>query len=254
MRALSLVLAALAAMLVAAPIVRADEFERFHPDQMYRRLGAEAWETGRRAEAVTYFKRAARYADKPSQLALAIAHWEGEGVAVNRPLAYVYADISAERGYPDFVVARERYWAAMTAEEQAEAKRIGPAIHAELGDHVAKKRLEGKLKLGLSRKTGTRTGSSVSSVGTSAVDSNARAQMTAALSSALNNVRPGAAALEAGYKMQLLARIMREVGARNAVNYYSDANWRPRAYWAAQDAQWSELEGVVEVEPLRKDG
>ena len=253
MRALTFVLVVLAACCAGPASVRADEYERFHPDQLYRRLGAEAYETGRHAEAVDFFKRAARFADKPSQLALALAHWQGEGVAVNRPLAYVYADISAERGYPDFVVARERYWEAMTPEEQAEAKRIGPAIHAEIGDHVAKKRLEGKLKLGLSRKTGTRTGSSVSSVGTSAVDSNARAQMTAALSSAMNNVQLDRK-LEANYKMQLLARIMREVGARNAVNYYSDANWRPKAYWAAQDAQWAELEGIVEVEPLRKDG
>jgi hypothetical protein len=92
----------------------------------------------------------------------------------------------------------------------------------------------------------------VSPMGTAALDSSARALMTAAMSSALNNTIPDNPQLEAQYKMQLLTNIMTEIGARHAVNYYSDANWRPDAYWRAQDAQWKQLDGVVEVAPLRK--
>lgn len=231
---------------------RADEFERFHPDQLYRRLGAESWQAGDHATAVRYFERAARFADKPSQLALALAHWEGEGIAVNRPLAYVYADVAAERGYPDFLRVRERMWEQLTDEERARAERLGPTIVAELGDRVAKRRLEGKLRQGLSRKTGSRAGSSVSSVGTSAVDDAAKATMIAAMGSGLNNTLPFEDKRQANNRMMLLSRIMTEVGARNSANYYSNANWRPADYWRAQDAQWSELDGVVEILPLQK--
>lgn len=241
----------LLALMLATGVAAADEFDHYHPDQKYRRLGAQAWERDRHADAVRYFERAARYADKPSQLALAFAHWQGDGVAANRPLAYVWADVAAERGYPDFVGVRERFWAELTPSEQAEATALGPAIAAEYGDRVAKRRLEGKLRQGYSRKTGSRTGSGVSAVGTSAIDASARALMTAAMASALNNIHPGNPALEARNKMQLLANIMTAVGARHSTAYYADMNWKPADYWRAQDAQWSELDGVVEIGPLQ---
>src|SRR5687767_7064117 len=76
------------------------EYDRYHPDTHYRRLGFTSYAAGNHYEAVSYLTRAARYADKPSQLALALMYWEGDGVDADRARAYAWADVAAERGYP----------------------------------------------------------------------------------------------------------------------------------------------------------
>src|SRR5688500_17327614 len=88
----------------------ADEYDRYHPDQWMRRLAWTEYEAGKPEAAIPLFKKAARYADKPSQLALAMMYWNGDGVAADRVMGYVWADVASERGYPDFVAVRERYW------------------------------------------------------------------------------------------------------------------------------------------------
>jgi hypothetical protein len=241
---------------------RADEFDRYHPDQYYRQLGFEAWDKGDADGAVKLFQRAARYADKPSQLALAFAYW-GEGPIQNRPLAYAWADVAAERGYPDFLSVRERYWEALEESERESAKKIGASLADEYGDARAKKRLESLLRQGLSKKTGSRTGSGVSGVAAGTVDSSARAAMIAATStSRLNNlvvedidreitVKEAEQQMVVG-RMRLLAEVSSDTTRRSTSNYYADSNWKPKAYWAYQDAMWMELDGIVEVKALRR--
>ena len=84
-----------------------------HPDQRWRAEGVEALRAERNDEALTYFRRAARYTDKPSQAMLAAAFWEGKVVDQDRPLAYAWMDLAAERGYRDYLAAREQYWAEL---------------------------------------------------------------------------------------------------------------------------------------------
>lgn len=242
--------------LVVPALAAADEFDRYHPDQHFRRLAFESFERGKKAEAVPLFLKSARYADKASQLALAMIHWQGDGVAQDRARGYAWADLAAERGYPDFVAIRERYWAELTPEEQQRAQRDGAALADEYGDAKAKKRLELLMKQGLSRKTGTRTGSGVASVASVQVDASARATMIAAMfSSGLNNSGPGIdPKQQATNQMNLLTSVVAEVGARPSANYYSDANWRPKQYWAYQDAMWNELDGIVEVKAIKRGG
>jgi TPR repeat protein len=245
---------ALACLLFVPMFAFGAEYDRYHPDTHYRRLGFTSYSSGNHYEAVSYLTRAARYADKPSQLALALMYWEGDGVDRDRARAYAWADVAAERGYPDFLAVRERYWSEMTPEEQAEARRIGAEIAAEYGDAVAQKRLNGLLRQGLSRKTGSRAGSSTASLAAAQIDGSARASMLAAMAgTALMNIDQNASpALTAKRQMKLLEQILSDIDTRPSPNYYSDANWRPKQYWAYQDALWNEMIGIVEVRPLKR--
>ena len=74
-------------------------FIKAHPDMYWHALGQRALKRNRLGEAFYDFRRSARYADKASQVAVAAMLWNGWGVAKDRPLAYAWADLAAERGY-----------------------------------------------------------------------------------------------------------------------------------------------------------
>src|SRR5690606_4420973 len=96
-----------------------------HPDLRLRIDGMKALDAGFPRDAMTAFLKSARFADKPAQAMLANMYWDGVGTAVDRPRGYAWMDIAAERGYPDFLAWRERYWEALSPEEQREAIRVG---------------------------------------------------------------------------------------------------------------------------------
>src|SRR5690606_25562983 len=128
------------------PAVLTDGFLSAHPDLRWRREGIQAYEDGDHDAALSFFQRAARYADKPSQAMVAGMYSAGNGTAVDRTIAYAWMDLAAERLYPDFVVFRERYWNGLDEAERAAAVLRGQAIYAEYGDAVAKPRLETVLR------------------------------------------------------------------------------------------------------------
>ena len=128
-----------------------------HPDQRWRRRGLAALKREEPEEAFDFFRRAARYADKPSQAMIAEMLWTGWGVPVDRPLAYAWMDLAAERAYLPFLAKREEYWEALAPAERAAALAAGPGIYLEYGDEVAKRRLEFKLRLGKPRRGGLRS-------------------------------------------------------------------------------------------------
>ncbi|MFX1725974.1 SEL1-like repeat protein [Stenotrophomonas maltophilia] len=136
-----------------------DAFLNRHPDLRYRKLGKEAQARGRLEEARRFYRLGARHADKLSQAALAEMWWNGQGGGQDRALAYAWMDLAAERGTEFLLVLRERYWAALTPDEQTRAVQEGQALYAEFGDTVAQPRLERELRRGLSEVTGSRTGS-----------------------------------------------------------------------------------------------
>jgi hypothetical protein len=131
----------------------------YHLNERHRVYAQKAAAGGRWSEAAQSFRKAARYADKYSQHRLSLLYWHGVGVREDRVEAYLWADIAAERGYPQFLAIRERMWRALTPEQQTDVARRGPALYAEFGDPVAKRRFE--IALGRSRTevTGSRTGS-----------------------------------------------------------------------------------------------
>src|SRR5690606_22663884 len=85
-------------------------FDEGHPDLKWRVEAIRAMEKGRKREAFELFKRAASYADKPSQAMVAEMYWTGTGALRNRPLAYAWMDLAAERGYTKYLARREYIW------------------------------------------------------------------------------------------------------------------------------------------------
>lgn len=143
---------------IDADIIGSEGYLAAHPDQKFRLLGNDARRNGRLSEAREYFSRAARYADKLSQGAIAEMYWNGEGVPRNRPLAYAWMDLAAERGAQLLLAHRESYWSQMTPAERQQAIHEGEQLYAEYGDAVAKPRLERKLIVARRNVTGSHVG------------------------------------------------------------------------------------------------
>lgn len=185
------------------PAVLTEGFLAAHPDLRWRGEGVRAYEAGDFESAATYFRRAARHADKPSQAMLAEMYWRGVGVDRDRALGYVWMDLAGERMYPDFIVMRERYWNELDEAERASAIERGQAVFAEYADDVAKPRLETILRRERRRTTGSRTGF----VGNLTI---------------IPNTGP-----MAGTGMTL-----------SGEQYYAKEYWEPEHYWQLQDQIW----------------
>jgi TPR repeat protein len=151
---------------------------------------------------------------------LAQMHWQGEGTAVDRATAYAWMDLAAERGYPIFLVEREKYWAALSATEQARALEVGRGLYERYGDEVAKPRLARVMRAGQWRSmTGSRTG------------------------------------YNAGIRMaQSGADGSLDASSSIPADVYDSRYWHPDSYWALQDQIWIGLpRGEVIVQPLQPD-
>jgi hypothetical protein len=191
-------------------IMTSEAFLGAHPDLKHRLLGLDAYNRGEFEQAQKEFLRAARFADKPSQGLIGEMYWNGQGVAADRPLAYAWMDIAAERAYPILLVKREEYWSALTPEERDRAVAVGRTLIEEYGDAAAKPRLEKRLKQARRETTGSRVGS----VG------NLRINIPTA--SGWRTVR--------------------------GEEYYAETFWKPEKYWHWQDFDWKNPgEGKVEV-------
>lgn len=177
------------------------DFLRHHPDIKHRLEGLTHLDAGEPAKAAREFRRAAHYADKVSQAALAELIWEGALPGRSRSEAYAWMDLAAERGYPVFVAKREQYWAGLAAAEREAAIKVGVEIYSQYGDDVAKPRLAEMLRRGRVAVTGSRV----------------------------------------GYVGQLQVLIPGPGGNLISISgdeYYQDRLWRPEEYFAWQDQTW----------------
>ena len=133
-------------------------FVESHPDLRNYRVGLREYRRGNLENAFRYFRIASRYSDKPSQAIVAEMLWHGKGAELNRPLAYAWIDLAAERGNHRLLAQRERYWDAMSEAERAQALELGEQVYAEFGDAVAQRRLEMALRREKNHLAGSRTG------------------------------------------------------------------------------------------------
>jgi hypothetical protein len=202
-------------------IVSDESFIRAHPDLRYRRSGLQAYERKRFTDAYGYFRDAARYADKTSQAMVAEMLWNGHGVPRDRPLAYAWMDLAAERKYPSLVVLRERYWSEMDEAERARALEVGQEVYAAYADDVSKPRLERELLRGRNQATGSHLGR----VGTLALPSQVHV--------------PRQQPQFEGRSVDALGTFSNFV---DGSKYYAAEYWEPKAYWKWQDAQWQRLD------------
>ncbi|NDK39434.1 sel1 repeat family protein [Pseudoxanthomonas gei] len=121
--------------------VMTEGFLSAHPDLRWRREALHAYTNKRYDEAMQYFLRSARYADKPAQAMIAEMHWKGIGVPQDRALGYAWMDLAAERFYSNFVIKREQYWGTLSEAEQRDAIARGQSLLVEYGDAAAKPRM-----------------------------------------------------------------------------------------------------------------
>jgi hypothetical protein len=195
-------------------IVSSQSFLSAHPDLQWRLRGLEAYREADFRKALTYFRRAARFADKPAQGMVAEMLWQGQGTAQDRPLAYAWMDLAAERRYPTMLINRERYWNALSEAERAQALAQGEAVYAQYGDAVAKPRMEQALRRARMATTGSRT----------------------------------------GFAGNLKITLMTPGGETtiDGTHYYAPKYWEPAEYWTWQDSDWRELpRGRVDIGPLQ---
>ncbi|WP_189450031.1 sel1 repeat family protein [Cognatilysobacter xinjiangensis] len=194
---------------------RSLEFEmmlRGHPDLEYRKYGMEAYARKDYERAMTLFRRAAYFGDKPSQGMIAEMYAGGHGVTRDMALAYAWMDLASERGYKDFVIRRERYWARMSEAERARSLEEGKAIYAEYGDAAAKPRFALQLRRESRQGVGSRTGFA----------GNARITIPSAFGDQ----------------------------SVDATQLRSVSYWDPEKYWKLQDAMWRNPGGKVEAGDL----
>jgi len=109
--------------------------------------------------AADMYKVAASWAYKPAQYNLAVMYFNGEGVAVDRPLAMAWAALAAERGDQDYVDARESIYASLSADEFARANEIWRDLKKTYGDDVALKRAKARWADVRNNVTGSHVGS-----------------------------------------------------------------------------------------------
>lgn len=130
-----------------------------HPNELSRWHGIWSFDNGRTDEALKHFERAASYGDKLSQHLLTLMYLNGEGVQRDPALAYVWADLAAERGNTrDLLEIRERIWEGLDEQEQRRALEIGPQYYAKYGDAVTQKRNNAEMRRFMRTQTGSRVG------------------------------------------------------------------------------------------------
>ena len=122
-----------------------------HSNERHRLFAQVAANNRRWTDAEKHFRIASTFADKYSQHRLSVMYWYGLGVPQDRIQAYVWADIAAERGYPQFLVVREWMWKSLTPEQQAATTQSGTAMYAQYGDVAAKERFAKALQLSAKR-------------------------------------------------------------------------------------------------------
>lgn len=134
-----------------------------HPNEIARWRGLWSYSNGRYPEARRYLERAAHYGDKPAQLVLSLMYWHGDGISPDPVLAYVWADLAAERGSNrKLLLMRERIWLELNPAQQRRAVEEGRTYYERYGDAVAVVRTNVKLVRFSRNRTGSRAGSSTS--------------------------------------------------------------------------------------------
>jgi len=201
-----------------------------HPNEEWRLRGLQAYLAGHYGEAIEKFERAAAFADKPSQHYLSLVYWHGQGVPEDRVRAYIWSDLAAERGSRKLLAIREKMWAELTPQQQAQAVADGSDYYAKYGDEVAKPRAEAEIRRFAAQMTGSRVGYR-----------NQKLDVAngGPINGSFGNATPG-----------MLAASEMVVGTVSGDRMYAADRTRMGAYWAAQDRELDH-QGRVEVGPAR---
>jgi hypothetical protein len=128
------------------------------PGHYFHHLGELAYKREDYRNALTMFERSAQWADKLSQFNLGVMHYQGQGVPVNKPLAWAWFAVAAERRYARMERTASMVWHELDAAGQAEAERLYEELLARYGDKVAVPRAQRRMDRERRNVTGSRTG------------------------------------------------------------------------------------------------
>ena len=206
-------------------------FLQGHPDIRWRARGSRQLHLGNYTAAMRSFTRGAHFADKPSQAVIAEMLWDGTGTARNRPLAYAWMDLAAERGYRTFLLKREAMWQELNENEREQALADGIRLYADYGDDVAKARAYSLMRREKLRHVGSRLGADVYPRRLIGTFDDSRMSATGVLSDS--------ALARAGTM------------GTTSFSFYDDNYWHAESWWSIQDRQW---QGEVIVHPVQDDG
>lgn len=230
-------------------VVRTQVFLRHHPDVRWRLDGLAEMERGNVRIALAHFHRAARFGDKVAQGIIAEAYWLGRGTAKDRPLAYAWMDLAAERGYPMLVGKREHYWAALSDQDRSRAIEVGQAVYEEFGDAAAIPRLDAEIDKGRRLITGSRAGNG--SYTRSFQPSGPADSLSISAPVLQFSESPGGG----GALTKIGSMRVHASGGKEVVRMWSDHFWKTEQYlaWKAINLDGApDTRGVVEVLPLRQ--
>lgn len=129
-----------------------------HPDLFGEFSGMRLYSEGRYKDALKYFRIGARYADKPSELAIGLMYANGRGVRKDPVKACAWLALAAQRKYPNFVATRNRVCNALTPAQHNQAEAELAQLLPVYGDKVAKQRMAFVLGQARMQMTGSRTG------------------------------------------------------------------------------------------------
>ena len=194
-------------------VLVAGGFLEGHPDLRFRNDGLNSYANKEFTKAFEQFKRAAYYADKPSQAVVGEMYWDGIGVAQDRVLGLIWMDLAAERGYDFFSKKRDYYWNSLSEQDRTRALAQARSVHREYADEAAEPRLAAALRRERSKMTGSRVGS---------------------LATSVQIIVPG-------------------YGSIDSTRFYDPQFWDPKQYRAWQDTYWTDLKvGRVTVGDAEK--
>lgn len=206
-----------------------------HPDVYYRNLGVQAYQDGDKPRALRMLLKSSSYADKIAQAMVATMYWNGEGAPSDRPRAYAWMDLAADRGYRDLLIQRERYWSQLSDAERKQALAVGREVYAEYGDERGLGRLQSKLSAVSMNVTGSHAGYQVNG-GTlfSSGVGNGRRQTVGMKPASLQSTLEGASGTFVDNSQR-----------------YASYVWDAKQYARLKDIEWQLKAGHADVGPLQ---
>lgn len=123
--------------------------EKFLPGDYYYCLGAQNYGTEHTEAAQRFFKEAAGWASKPAQYVLGIMALNGDHQPMDRPLAYAWFTLAAERNTPRFVQPRDQLKAVLKPDELRRAEAYLADMRHTYADAVAAPRAETRYRDGM---------------------------------------------------------------------------------------------------------
>lgn len=211
-----------------------------HPDLFGEFAGMKRYAKGEYKSAMKYFLMGARYADKPSQLAIGIMYVNGLGVDKDVATGCAWLDLAAERKYPRFVATYNVNCKGLTPAQRQQMDETLAKLRPEYGDRAAKQRMATTLRLARTERTGSRVGFDF---GTEVHSGGGMGFGAGSIGNSATRNCGNEVVYAGGAKLPTKGCVGND--------FWAPENWDPDTYFRQRDAQW--LGTVTVGEPLKTD-